>query len=314
MSKETALAAMTGNVTNQEPTPELPDDKPKELQSDRFASLARKEAEIVKKQQETKAEREAFEAEREKFKPLAEQFQKYKVARDEGKTIEALQMLGFTEEDILSYLETKEKPEQTIEEKARLAAKEEIESTLKARDEEAAKKAKEEAATKDAQVIASFRADMTKLVKAEPDKFEFCAFHGEAAEELAYEYVKAVAIESNYKDFVTAQEALEMTEAYYEEQAEKVRHLKKWQFKPKDEDGNEMATPKDATKKEPERTRTITAGDPTAPPPAPVITRTRTLTNAATASAGSLRKNMNESREEKRTRLMEMIRQSGLRK
>lgn len=298
MSKESALALTAEPTPVETPTPEAP----KALDSEKFAAFAKKEADYVKRQEQLKREREEVAAEREKLRPLHEQYQKYQEMKVKD-PIEAMKMMGFTETDIINYLAAQDKPEPTSEEKAAQAASKAADERIQAFEEAQAKKVEQERKVQDTKVIQGFKSQLSKVIEADKEKFEYCSYHGAAAEELAYEFLREVVKESGGKEAITPQEAIEMVEEYYEEQDKLMSSLKKRQ-------------PKEASvikeDKTIERTRTVTPADPTSPQPKPPIQRTRTLTNAATATSNSIRQRGPETREEKRERLMEALRTGKL--
>lgn len=306
MSRDGALALATGQPA---PTQTLagspglqpaaePAAAPAKLESERFAALARRETDLVKRQQLAKQEREAFEKERETFRPIADQYKQYQEMKVKD-PVAALKLMGFSETDIINYLANESKPEPTAEERAVKAATEATEARIQAYEEAQAKKQSDEQKARDATTIQGFKSQIGGLIKADPIKFEYCAHYGPAAEELAYEFTKAVVLESKGTEIITAQEAIEMVEEYYEEQDKAMSALKKRQ--PKE-------TPAVAPPDTAERTRTVTPGFPgEKQPPAP-ITRSRELSNGST-SPNSLRGRAGETRAEKKERLAEMLRQ-----
>ena len=109
MSKETALAAMTGQTAPVAAPQTPPPEAQKPVESDRFAVLASKEAKLQK-------EREAVKAEKLAVDTLKAELSKYKGEIDEFETLKktdkiaALKKIGFTEEDILNFVAGKEEP------------------------------------------------------------------------------------------------------------------------------------------------------------------------------------------------------------
>lgn len=299
MSKDAALALVTGqNATEGTPglvpQPEKEETTPPKLDSERFAALAKRETDFVKKQQLLKQEREAFEKERDALKPIAEQYREYQALKGKD-PVAALKLMGFSETDIINFLAAEAKEEPSAEERAAQAAAKVTEEKIK--EFEAAQAKKEAAAIqeRDAKTIQAFRADIAQAIESDKDKYEYCAHYGQAAEELAYAFTCEVVRQSKGLEVITAQEAIQMVEEYYEEQDQAMNALKK--RKPKE-------APADAAAEgaqPPERTRTVTPGNPSAQQPKAPLSKVRESNGAV--SAASARARMSETREQKRERL-----------
>lgn len=300
MSKESALAMMSGTpAPTPSPTPvesSAPANPAPALNSTPFNHLAKKEAEFVRRRQEFKKEQESVAAEKLKLKEYGDQINRYNEMFKTDK-LGALKMLGYSETDIVNFLA--DKPEPTPEERAAQAASEAAQAKIKEFEDNQAKRQTEELAKRDQSLIQGYKNDLANVVKTDPAKFEYCAHYGPVAEDLMYETTLAVLKESNGKDVLTPQEVAEMVENYYEEQDKLMSSFKK----------RLPAAPAQTTETPaPERTRTVTPGDPTAPQPKPAITKSRTLHSGATSTIASTRLKMNETRDEKRERLMNKLR------
>ena len=81
--------------------------------------------------------------------------------------------------------------------------------------------------TADQSVIRGYRNSVSKAIKADPEKFEYCNYNGPVAEELIYETVLAVVASSQGKDVPTPAEAAEMVESFYEEQDKAMNNLRR---------------------------------------------------------------------------------------
>lgn len=302
MSRDGALALATGNPV---PPPQSPglseappaDAAPAKLDSERFASQARREADLVKRQQLYKQEREAFERERDSFKPIAEKFKQFEELQKTDK-IAAMKAVGFSEADIINYLAEEGTAEKTTEERAIAAAEAAADARFKAYEDQQAKKAKDDQAVQDKKRISDFNAALTQTIESNKDKYEFCNFHGPAAEDLVRAFIVQVFKESEGKETIDAKEALDLVEEYYEEQDQAMSGLKKRQ--PKD-------APKPEAPKESERSRKVTPGFPNEKQAPAPISRSRDLSNGATSNM-SARSKLNETRDQKRERLMEALR------
>ena len=267
---------------------------PSELDSTRFARLAKQEAELVKQKREIAAEKE-------KLKPIWEKIQSFE-EKKKTNPIEAIKELGFSETDIFNFMAAQEHKDLTPEEKVAAAAKAASEQAIKEfKDEQKSAQEKIEQERND-KLIAKFKSEMTKAVESNKEKYEYCAYFGAEAQELAYEYVKQVVADSNGTDIPTAEEAMQAVEEHYEEQDKAMSVLKK--RKPVEAPAAEAA-------KEETRIKTVTT-PPGSTPPKPAVQRSRTLSNDATATtaAAALHKR-NETRSEKKDRLANMLRNFG---
>ncbi len=297
MSKEAAMAMLTGSPAPAAPSPEIPvapeaQAAPEPLKSTQFNAFAKKEAELVR-------QRQALSAERKTLEEASRQYQEFQLKKKED-PIAAMKMLGFSETDIFNYMANQQPVELTSEEKAVQAAQKAADERIKAFEDAQMKKEQDFQATQDKQAIATFQSEIAKVMQTNAEKFEYCAHYGEEAQDLAYELTAAVFKESEGKELLKPNEALEMAENYYEEKDKAMSGIRKRQ-PPK----AEVAPPAPA-----ERSRTVTPGYPNQKmdQPKPTISKTRTLTNAATSTVASTRYAGNETRTQKRERLMDRLR------
>lgn len=313
MSKEAALAMVTGTQAStpavesvQAPLAEaLTPEKeamdtppvPTEMESSFLAKKAKWEQERIKKELELKKEREQI---LEARKLLGEFEEKKK-----SNPIEAIKLLGLTEADFFNYAAEVAKPELTPEEKAIQAATEATEAKLKAYEEELQKKQAQAQAEKDEQAMTAYKKAIASAFEANKEKYKFSASIGDDPEGLALAYVTEVFKESGGKELLTIEEALAETEEYYKNDWLMKEAKLKPPAPPSPQEGSqEMA------KKEPERTRTVTASDPSQTPK-PVVSKTRTLNNGATATLASLTQKR-ESLSEKKARIIKDIAEGRL--
>ena len=281
-------------VTSADP-PAAPnvDDKaePKdELNSSRLAIFAKKEAAIQREREALKKEREDWEKGEKakaaeivaKGKQFDETFSKDKLA--------ALKMLGYSDADIINMVtaveEKKEIPSLPKEEIERIA-----EEKTKALREELAAEKKQLAQERDERLISNLKSSIKDTIKNKAEKYDYCNFEGEEAESQAYEFIVHELKETKGAHLLTVDEALEMTEEYYE-MRDKARL--------------------EAVKKR-------AAANPSAPPAAPSATkdgqiprsnipvRPKTLTNNLTATTAATVAPQNESRSEKKERLAKLL-------
>lgn len=277
----------------------------KSLDSTRFASLAKKEAEIVRLRQEVNKERDSIASEKERLKPLFEKYQKFEETRSKD-PVEALKIMGFSETDLINFMAGQEKPELTDAEKSAKIAAQTADDRIKAfRDEQDAnaKKAQEDA---DAKTVANFKGGLSTSIQTDKETLQWCAYMGEKAVDLAYDFILEDLKENEGKEghqMMSVKDALASVEAFFEEEDQKATAAI-----PKRQPNPEPAAITEEPMAKPERTKTLLPSDkPT--PPKPVITKTRTLTNAATVTAASGAPRRQETRDEKKERLAEMLRQ-----
>lgn len=303
MSKESALASIqqpAAPIAPQETPEPAP---PAQPDAARFASIARKEAEVVRRQEQYKKDLEAFNADKEKVRGILTKAETFEELRKTD-PVAALKHLGYSDTDIFNMLANQDPPkEPTPEDKTAKLVQDEIQ---KFKDDEA-KKAKDERDKNDKATIDEYKGSISKFLETNKDKLEYCAFFGEQASDLAYEIILAGLKESKGEELIPVNEAFDMAESFYEEQDKNMTtKLKKRQAA----EAPAPDAPVDPTK---DRTRTVTPADPNYKQP-PVITRTRTISNAATASTASTAAPRNETREQKRERLINQIKTNGLRK
>jgi hypothetical protein len=309
MSKESALAMLTGNPTPTVPSNPIPTIPPvlegqtstptehTELKSAPFSHLAKKEAELVRKREEFKKEQETWSQERARLADAKQKYDDYLKAK-ETDPVGALKILGFSETDLFNYLANQQPQELTSEQKAAQAAEKAAEAKIKEFQDNQLKKEKEAQDAQDRGLIEGFRNEVKDAIQKNKDKYEYCSYFGKPAEDLAYEITLAVVKESNGEDVITAEEAVRLAEEYYEEEDRAMSQLKKRQ--PKVETPTQQKT-------EPTRTRTVTPGHPNADQPKPTVNKSRTLAGTASTIA-STRVSRNETKEQKRERLIEALR------
>lgn len=310
MSKESALGLMTGKpvtqtlnpslVTGEMPKPEAIESQPEalpaepkadDLQSNRFAIFAKKEAALVK-------EREAFKKEREQFlneKKAADEFMKrvteFEELRKQGKGVDALKIAGLSDEDIINLLAENEPKEETVEDKARRIALEELGKKEKEREEKESLAQK----TRDEQLVKEFKASIADTIKSDASTFEFCSFHGPEAEEFIYEIVdQELKINGRLMD---AKEAIEAAEKYYEDYSQALNSLKKktQTTEPESAETTQQTQPL-------ERTKTVSPS---------LQAKPKILTNQMSPTVNATLQKR-ETREEKRLRLEEALRRGHL--
>lgn len=285
MSKESATAMLTESTLNGVTPPVAPETPPAtDINSTRFAHLAKKESEFVKRQEIYKKEKADFEAEKQKYLSSHDRITKFDELKSKNAR-EALQFAGFTDTDIINIFADME-DKSTPEERATKAAALEIQ---KFKDEQT-KVQQDEASKKNASVIKKFRNDISTAIETNKDKFEYCNFYGPIAQELIYETVASVL--QTDKELISIEEAAQMVESHYEEQDKAMSNLNK--RKPKDEAIQEAKDKIEALK-----------------PEMPGSSRPKTLSNRTAASVASAKTAIKETPSQKRERLIERLRNGG---
>lgn len=302
MSKEAALAFATGQPaaaptpapaaatasivapvpveSTNAATPAPEPSKSEDLASSRFAAFAKKEQKLVH-------DREALQKERAEWEPKKVELEKF---YNQAKTFEelrqkdpvaALKSVGFSDADIVNMMVDQVVTELTPEQKAAKAASDEIQ---KFKDEQAKEKLTAQQ-QRDQELIVKFKTEISDIIKKEADKLEYCAFYGEVAEDAVYRLV-AMHLQRT-GEMISAEEAASEMEKFYEETDKAMAKLKK---------------------RQPAAPPAPPAAPPT--PPAAPPSRAASLTNRATATVASTVPRR-ETREEKRARLEQMLRNGG---
>ena len=247
-----------------------------QLESTRFALLAKKEAELQRQRDSFKKEQTQFMTERQKTEAIQKQLNEFNELKMKD-PVQALKNLGFSEADLFNFIAAQE-DKSTPEERAAKAAQAEIQ---KFQDQQAKEKADAQKA-QDTQVLGQFRKDISATIEANPDKYEYCKFNGPLAEDLIYETVAAVVQSEGI--VISTQEAADMVEQWYEDQDKEMMTLKKRQPK------QEVAPVADA---------------PLKPQVSPRPAAARALASKANASvASTVPKPLNESPDQKKARLI----------
>lgn len=240
MSKEQAMSMLTGQtitsvnpslITGDMPTsPEVPQEvtqvqATKDIDSDRFAKIAAREAKFVKDREAFKLEQQTIAQEKEKLRSVKEQIDQFEQMKTKD-PVAALKAIGFKEEDIFNFLAAKEEP--TTEEKAALAAQTEIK---KFRDEQLAEVKKLEQERSD-RALKAYKDQIPKMISSEAEKYEYCNYNGPIAEEIIYETIlNFMKDDQTLTPHDAMKEAIEAVEKMYEDEDVAMSKLKKRQPK-----------------------------------------------------------------------------------
>lgn len=255
------------------------------LTSDKFAHLAKKEAKLQKEREALKAEQKATAEAKVRYETVEKQFREFEELKGKD-PIAAMKLAGFSDTDIFNYYANAEKEKaakDTPEARAAAAAQAEIK---KFQDEQSKKEVEAKKASDDA-VIKRFKDNISKTITSDKDKYEYCNFNGIFAEDLIYLTVENVLQDTG--EVISAQEAADMVESFYEEQDKAMNSLKKRGIKPKEE---------------------VLPVQEVAPTPA----KSKTLSNKVAPTVASTVITKRETPAEKKARLVEQIKQYGLRK
>jgi hypothetical protein len=306
MSKEAAMSMLTGIPTGS-PTPppsptvqEAPASQP--AQSTPFSQLARQEANLVKARQEFKREQELVSKEKQQILGIKTQYDRW---LDTKKTdpIAALKELGFSESDVFNYMAAQQPVELTAEQRTVQAAEAAADAKIKAFENAQIKRAADDQRKSDLSLIKGYRNEVAKTIQGNRDKFEWCAYKGAEAQDLIYETVLAVVKQSKGNDVISPAEATAMVEKWYEDEDEAMSiSIKKR--------ANRLPQQQQPVPQKPVLTRSRTlsgqsnaiTGDHT-----PALARSRTLHQGTTATVAATRQTRNESRGEKRDRLIQAL-------
>ena len=312
MSKESALASLTtmsapvesqATIGPSNPPPQ-PQAAPQQLRSSEFSAFAKKETEIVRAREQLRLEKEQIASQKEELKGIYEKYNQYEQTKAKD-PIAALKQLGFSETDVLNYLASGDESQLTPEQVAAKTAAEIADSKIKEFQDSQTKLAQEEAEKRNLQTINEYKSDLGRVLELNREKFPLSAHYGKAAQDLAFDTVVQILNDSQGQDPITHEEALELVESYYDYEFEEMSTIR-GKRAPAQE-----PLPAELQPKAPERTRTVTPSDPNNIPK-PTITRTRTLSNQVGASMSSMRPITNETREAKKERLINALKNGKL--
>lgn len=274
---ENAKAAANPAVENKGALPDSP-------HSAQLAHLMKKEAKFQQDREAFKKEQEEFRAIKAKVEDVYKKTEAFEATRKVD-PIKAMRDLGFSEKEIIDYL-SQDEVQIPPEERAQKAVQAEIEKFK----QEQLKEQKEAQTKKDQDIIQTFRGQLKTLLQSNTDKYEIASYYGPQAEELMFNIAVEEAKEGRTIDIHSIAEDVE---DYYMKEYESLKKLKK--LTPQQEVQVET--------KKVDRTRTIT------PPEDIVKPKVSTLTNKIMATSASLaRPSGAETREQKRERLEQMIR------
>jgi len=285
-----AAAATTAEVVAEPPAGATTTDKPvTQPKDDKLSIIIKKEAEIFKAREAIKKQQADLATKEKQYNEVIKRVQDFEDLAKKDK-VSALKMLGWSDTDIVNIMNT-EPTKPTAEEIAARIAEEKINS-FKA---EMTEKEKKAAAERDTQLVSNFKNELADTLKKDAEKYKFAAHRGKEAELQAMAIIEQNLKLTNGEELISIEEALQMTNDLFKQDYESARKL----F------DEPAAAPVEPPRKE------MTGKPPVSNIPAP---KPKTLTNAVSATATSTPITMNETRAQKRERLIEAIKTHGLRK
>lgn len=209
-------------VLQQEAPPQdvpVVEEKPKERASDKFAVLARKEAELYRRQQAVKHQQAELARQAEEIRAFQDMKRNARL-----NPVDALKQLGLTYEEITEYLMNDNKPTPQAEV---LSVKQELEEFKRQQQAEQKRILEEQRAAAEAEqqaIVEQFHEEVSDYVTQHADTYELTALYGGA--NLVWQV-----IEENFKQtqkLMSIPEAAKLVEEHYEELARKAQATKKF--------------------------------------------------------------------------------------
>jgi hypothetical protein len=195
------------------------EEKPKEYRSDRFAALARKEADLYRRQQ-------AVRQQQAEIARRAEEVQRFNELKRQAalNPLDALKELGLSYEQITEYIMNDNKPTPSAEV---MSLKQELEDFKRAQREEAERQRttqREQIDAEQRQIVETFRSDVKDYIQQHADTYELTALYN--GETLVSGVIEEYFGETG--KLLTMPEAAKMVEEHFEELARKAQATKKF--------------------------------------------------------------------------------------
>lgn len=220
----TAAEVVQGAAVEAAPViPEVaPPEPSRERNSERFAALARKEAEVYRKQQ----------AVRQQQAEIARQAEEVKAFQDLRRQaalnpVEALKALGLSYEQITEYMMNDNKPTPSLEVVSLRQEMEDFKKQQQTERDAARRQAESMAAQEQQQIIEQFRGEVTDYVKQHSETYELTALY--SADNLVYQVIEEAFNQSG--KVLAIPEAAKMVEEHLEELAQQAQRTKKFAAK-----------------------------------------------------------------------------------
>jgi DNA-binding transcriptional MerR regulator len=219
-----AVAETTGQETppaesSEAPAVEKVAEKPKERSAERFAALARKEAEVYRKAQAVRQQQAEIARQAEEMKTFRQM--KSQAALN---PLDALKQLGLTYEQITEYVLNDNKPTPSAEVMTLKQELEEFKRTQREERDREEQQRREMAAQEQRQIIDNFRAEVGEYISQHAETYELTALYKGA-------YLVSDVIEENFKQsgkLMSIPEAAKLVEEHYEELARQAQATKKF--------------------------------------------------------------------------------------
>jgi len=197
------------------PVPE----KPKERASDKFAALARKEAEVYRRQQAVKQQQAEIARQAEEIRAFQEMKRQAVM-----NPVEALKQLGLTYEQVTEYLMNDNRPTPSAEV---MSLKQELDEFKRQQQSEQRRLLEEQRSRMEAehqQTVEQFRSEVSDYIAEHAETYELTALYGGAS-------LVSDVIEEHFKQtqkLMTTAEAAKLVEEHYEDLARKAQATKKF--------------------------------------------------------------------------------------
>ncbi len=226
------------------PAPDAPD--PRRAENRRLIEAAKRERKLQEESQKLKAERDAYAKDKESSKSEREQIARWRAAQENAKRkpLDYVKEAGLTLEDLVKAqladgepshdLLIKDVSDRTSAETK--AIRDELEKIRKEREDERVAAQHEEAK----RATAEINHDIARVLKSDPDKYEYIAALGQEHE--VFEVMRLAYVEK--KRILSAEEAADLLETHLEGLAGKVSKTKKMTRLQSPQDPATPATPK----------------------------------------------------------------------
>lgn len=201
------------------PAAPAPEVKPERPGVDRFAALARKEAELVRKQQ-------AFRSQQAEIARQAEEVRAFQQFREQARTnpLEALKALGISYDDVTSYVLNDNKPTPELEIGSLKQEIEALKRNTAAERERMLEEQRRAAMTEQQQIVEAFREEVGEYISQHAETYELTSLYGGSS-------LVADVIEEHFRNtnkLLTIPEAAKLVEEHYEDLARKAQATKKF--------------------------------------------------------------------------------------
>ena len=202
----------------------------KERSSERFAALARKEAEVYRRAQAVKQQQAEFvrqmEAQRAEMMRQAEEIKAYQSAKQAAalNPLDALKQLGLTYEQITEYVLNDNKPTPTAEVQSVRQELEAFKKQAREEQEKLVRAQRDQIAREQQQIVENFREEVSEYVSQHSDAYELTNLYGGAS--LVFDVINEHFNQT--QKLLSIPEAAKLVEEHYEDLAKKAQATKKF--------------------------------------------------------------------------------------